>query len=192
MKDVKNYEGLYAVTQDGKVWSYPKPCSSKNGIFLKLQISITKHNRSTPHKQLLVGLWKNKKRKMCQVHRLVAQTFISNPENKPDINHLDGNPLNNNIDNLEWCTKSENIRHAIKIGLIDNFSEKWKRIRSENGKKMGAINSKEFRRLFSMKIANQIRMIYQQEKISFRQLAKRYNCSDRTVGNIIKNISYID
>ena len=191
MKDVKNYEGLYAVTKNGKVWSYPKSHSSKDGIFLKQQIYINKKNRSVPHKQLLVGLWKNRKRKMCQVHRLIAQTFIPNPENKPDINHLDGNPLNNNVDNLAWCTKSENIQHAIKNGLIDNFTEKCKRIRSENGKKMGAINSKKSRRLFSMKIANEIRTIYQQEKISFRQLAIKYSCSDRTIGNIIKNISYL-
>jgi len=191
MKDIDGYEGLYAVTKNGNIWSYPKPCSSRSGKFLKQQVYVNKKNRNIPHRQLLVGLWKNKKRKMCQVHRLVAKTFILNPENKPDINHLDGNSLNNNVENLEWCTKSENIRHAIKNGLIDNFTEKCKRIRSENGKKMGAINGKKFRRLFSMKTANEIRTIYRQEKTSFRQLAIKYNCSSRTIGNIIKNSSYL-
>jgi len=192
MKDVKGYEGLYAVTTDGKIWSYAKPCSSKNGIFLKPRLTICRNNRNTPHSHYSVQLYKNSIGKSILIHRLVAQTFILNPENKPDINHLDGNPLNNNVDNLEWCTKSENIQHAIKNGLIDNFTEKCKRIRSENGKKMGAINGKKSRRLFSMRIVNEIRERYQNKKISFRQLAKKYDCSDRTIGNIIKNISYID
>ena len=141
MKDIIGYEGLYAVTKDGKIWSYPKPCSSNGGIFLKQQLSITNQKRTTPHKRLLVGLWKDKKRKMYLVHRLIALTYIPNSENKPDINHKDGNSLNNNVENLEWCTKSENIQHAIKSGLIDFYTEKQIRIRSENGKKTIGMNS---------------------------------------------------
>ncbi|MBC8527256.1 MAG: HNH endonuclease [Candidatus Cloacimonetes bacterium] len=191
MIDITGYEGKYAVTKDGRVWSYPKPCSSINGIFLKPTLTVCKNNRNKPHNHHSVMLYKNNEAKRFQIHRLVAQAFILNPENKPDINHIDGNPLNNNVNNLEWVTKSENIRHAISSGLIDNFTEKCKRIRSENGKKMGAINSKKFRRLFSMETANQIRNIYAKNKISFRQLAKEYNCSDKTIGNIIRNLSYV-
>ena len=132
MKDIPNYEGLYAATEDGRIFSYPKSCSSKNGIFLKQQIFINKNNRTTPHKQLLVGLWKDKKRKIHLVHRLIALTYIPNLENKPDINHLDGNSLNNNIKNLEWCTKKENMKHARETGLWNLFTEKQIRIRKEN------------------------------------------------------------
>ena len=51
------------------------------------------------------------------IHRLVAETFLPNPDNLPEVNHLDGNRLNNKVDNLEWCTTSENQLHSFKIGL---------------------------------------------------------------------------
>lgn len=62
--------------------------------------------------------------KRFQVHRLVAQIFIPNPENKSQVNHIDGNKLNNHIDNLEWCTPLENTNHAWKLGLNDENQEK--------------------------------------------------------------------
>lgn len=64
-----------------------------------------------------VGLCSGGKRKKFRVHRLVAEAFIPNPENKPCINHKDGNKHNNKKDNLEFCTYSENLEHAWKYGL---------------------------------------------------------------------------
>ena len=63
-------------------------------------------------------------RKLQLVHRLVAFAFIPNPENKPMINHIDNNPSNNRVENLEWCTNAENIRHSAKQGRMDNNSSK--------------------------------------------------------------------
>lgn len=70
---------------------------------------------------------KNKVKKNYKVHRLVGMLFIPNPENKPQINHIDGNKLNNRVDNLEWATNSENNLHAVRIGLKD-YSDRMKKV----------------------------------------------------------------
>lgn len=65
----------------------------------------------------VIGLWKNKKGKTFKSHRLVAIHFIPNPYNKPMVNHINGIKNDNKVENLEWCTQSENMNHALKIGL---------------------------------------------------------------------------
>lgn len=89
MKDIKDYEGLYAVTEEGQVWSY------RSNKFLSPKVRADK--------RIEVNLYKNGQSKMFFVHRLVALAYIPNPEELPQINHKDENPQNNNINNLEWC-----------------------------------------------------------------------------------------
>lgn len=105
IKDIKGFED-YTIDTKGNVFS------KRKNKYLK-QI-IDKYGYSK------VTLQKNKYKKIFSVHRLVAETFIPNIENKPQVNHIDGNKQNNNIENLEWVTAKENIMKAVEIGLFDN------------------------------------------------------------------------
>lgn len=108
MKDVKNYEDLYSITKTGSVWSKPRDGTGGHiGKWLKPDIK--------PNGYQTVTLVKNKVKQRFLVHRLVAINYIENPCNKPCVNHIDGNKQNNSIDNLEWCTWSENEQHSYTI-----------------------------------------------------------------------------
>ena len=102
MKQIEGYEN-YAITEDGKVWSYNRD------KFMK-----TRFNRSGYE---VVNLYADGMCKTFSVHRLVAQAFIPNPNDYSQINHIDGDKENNNISNLEWCTAGQNNIHAIENGL---------------------------------------------------------------------------
>jgi len=102
LKDIIGYEGFYKVSNYGRIFSI------KRNRFLKPQIGIK-------NKYLYIILSKDKKGKGFLVHRLVAIAFIPNPENKEQVNHIDGNRSNNYLENLEWNTRSENNIHSFKF-----------------------------------------------------------------------------
>ena len=110
-KDIKGYEGLYQVSNFGRVKSLTR-LSKQNHLLPERFLKTNENDR-----YLRVDLWKDGKHKFYEVHRLVAAAFIANPENKPVVNHIDGDKHNNNVNNLEWCTVSENNKHAYKMGL---------------------------------------------------------------------------
>lgn len=98
MKDIRGYEGLYAITMSGRVWSYRrkkflKPADGGNGY-------------------MTVALCKDGKQKSFRIHRLVAEAYIPNPDNKPQVGHIDDNPKNNCWDNLYWTTSLNNINYG--------------------------------------------------------------------------------
>lgn len=115
-KPVKGYEGLYEVSNLGGIKSLARWRKNGENSGYWQQEKILKQTHTTTG-YLKVELSKNKKRSSFKVHRLVAEAFIANPDNKPNINHKDGNPLNNKAENLEWCTQQENIIHALRTGL---------------------------------------------------------------------------
>ena len=104
MKDIPWYEWWYAATEDGRIYTYPKKCKNTSSNFLIPQV----------HKlwYLFVNTHKNGKHKRMSVHRLVATTYIPNPDNKPQVNHKNSIKSDNRVENLEWVTVSENWYHA--------------------------------------------------------------------------------
>lgn len=104
-KPVVDYEGLYIVSNDGQIKSLFRYKRT-------LKQSVGKHGYCT------VELFKNGKSKRLLVHRITAQAFIPNPNGLPQINHIDENPSNNNINNLEWCTAKYNANYGHRINKI--------------------------------------------------------------------------
>lgn len=115
-KDIEGYEGLYQVSNLGNIKSLH--CNKEK--IMKPTI------RSNNYQYYFVGLLKDGKRKYFAVHRLVAMMFIPNPNNYEQVDHLDGNKLNNNVKNLEWVTPKENTNRAWKKGLAKNTEHQRK------------------------------------------------------------------
>ena len=122
-KPVIGYENLYEVSDKGRIKSMERIIKTKNGVKKKKKECIitplpSKITQRHPTAHYHFELWKDGKRSVMMVHRAVAMAFIQNPLNKPQITHIDGNPANNCIENLEWVTNSENMIHAYKNSLI--------------------------------------------------------------------------
>ncbi|KRN31122.1 hypothetical protein IV36_GL001930 [Liquorilactobacillus mali] len=130
-KSIPHYEHLYEAGDDGTIWS----CDGKqtyrilmgekqSRTWKRRQIKPKKEKRNkSKNSDLRVELWKEGSHKTWLVSRLIALAFVPNKDNKPCINHIDGNSLNNNPKNLEWCTYKENQVHAFKNGLNKNSTK---------------------------------------------------------------------
>lgn len=122
-KDIEGYEGLYQVSNLGRIKSLPR-----NGTIKKEKILKSRKDKDG---YLLINLCKNNKVTTFKVHRLVGLMFLDNPNSLPEINHNDGNKENCEVTNLCWTTRSENIKHAYKTGLRIVTEKQRKHIRKD-------------------------------------------------------------
>ena len=168
-KDIKEFPN-YQISNYGRVKSLARICKRGNGTgdyykketFLKLRLDKYGYER--------IALYNNGRgsQKHFMIHRLVAEAFIPNVDNKPTVNHIDGNKLNNYVSNLEYMTFEENLSHAWKIGLINNKGEK---------NHLSKMNEKQ---------VLEIRDLYSGNVYSQRKLARLYNVSRGCIVGIIK------
>lgn len=121
-KPIREFEGLYEVSNFGEVKSLPR-----NGTILKPRLLIGFIDSSGYQQVLLTS-----KRFHKKIHRLVAEALIPNPDNKPCVNHIDRIKTNNHVDNLEWCTYKENTIHSFKTGRRLNQHDKRTRFDIES------------------------------------------------------------
>lgn len=168
-KPIENYEDLYLVNKDGQIYSKKRnkllsPGKSTNGY-------------------LYVVLCKNGEKKNFKVHRLVAMTFLDNPNNLPQINHIDGNKSNNHISNLEWCTASQNLKHAFYNGLCENTRQNCKNIGKIYGKLNGKINGKLNAKHLDENLKELFDDIFK-NNLKIKDIAKKFNLSHSHIYNI--------
>lgn len=126
-KDIKGHEGSYQVSNAGKVRSVLRTVKSRHGKRVADGMMIRPF---VCHGYYRVKLRKDSLQYKFYVHRLVAEAFVSNPHKKPIINHINGIKSDNRIENLEWVTNSENIRHAYDTGLR-NPNRPYRRFNNE-------------------------------------------------------------
>lgn len=112
-KEIAGYEGKYLVSDEGDVMSLPREKTNQFGTFMtKGKILKPGKRGNEGHLYYFVILSNNGKNESKSVHRLVAEAFLENPQNLPEVNHKDKNQLNNHVENLEWCDRQYNIEYS--------------------------------------------------------------------------------
>ena len=168
-KDVVGYEGYYKVSNTGKIKSLRRVVEKSANIFVikkekELKLSIARG-------YFFTKLCIDRKNTNISVHRLVAIAFIPNPENKRCVNHKDGNKGNNYLENLEWCTHSENIQHSLSMGLAVSGERSWNaRLTKED--------------------VLYIRKIYSRGVYGAQRIGKELNIPTTTIASVIKRQSW--
>ena len=189
--------GIYRITPEGRVFSQSKrkiPLVGKGmeftGTFKVIleperELTYTLNNRG----YYSVGI----KRKTHMVHRLIAKAFLPNPGNKPFVNHLDGNKLNNHVDNLEWCTVQENNLHARQTGLHKQAVGHKLNYQNAATKSKALANLKDKSKL-SPEDVRYVRKVFvpRSKDFSATALAKQFGTSVAAMCKIVSGKSYRD
>ena len=167
-KDIEGFEGIYQVSSYGNVKGLNRVIRRHDGVIQTYKEKILKPTVGAGgyFQKTLHNL---KHRKTMSLHRLVALAFIPNPDGKETVNHIDGCKTNNDIENLEWATKSENTQHAFDIGL-----------------KQGSKGVANGRCKLTEKQVLEIREKYIPYKCSFYKLADEYNVNRVSIEYIVK------
>lgn len=168
MKDIPGFEGKYAITKEGMVWSYPRRGTKLKGNWIK----PVKHYKGYLQYYLATG--KRSQRKIVMAHRLVALTYLPNPKNEKEINHKNGIKTDNRLENLEWSNRSDNLKHAVRLGLL-------KMPKQENHPRS---------KLNKLKVT-EIRQKYKTGNYTQRQLAREYEVNQRNIWSIVHNETWV-
>lgn len=166
-KPIKELDGLYEIDEHGNVYTMPRKLKTPTSEYFTKERKLKPYNNGYGY--LLVDLRKEGKRYMRLVHRLVAETFLPNPNNLPQVNHIDGNKSNNDITNLEWCSCSENQYHAFRNNL------KPKNFKHPNSK---------------LTLEQVLYIKHHCKEYSMYYFAKKYKVNTATIKQIIEGKSY--
>lgn len=162
--DIDGYVGCYQVSNYGKVRSLDRKVS--NGAQLKGKMLTPATDR---YGYKFIGLCRANQRKQVLVHRLVANAFLDKVNGNVEVNHIDGNKINNHVSNLEWCTKSENQIHAFHV------------IKTQHAMRNNV--------KLDQSSVNEIRALYAKGALQ-RELAERFHISRTQIGRIVRNESW--
>jgi len=173
-KDIEGYEGSYQISNTGRIKSCEREIEKSDGVIIKRKERYLHPVNDEGY--MKISLSKNGIRKKYSLHRLLAIAFIENKNNYEIVNHKDGIKLNNNLDNLEWCTCSFNVQHAWNNELNNNSNYR----RFKNGYS---------RRKFNEDTMELIK-IEHSNGIAYKELAEKYNCGITTIHRIVNNILY--
>ena len=174
-RPVPGYEGIYDVSSKGRI----RRIHSPNGHHKETLYGILEPviNRYGYHR---ITLSKNNIRINYSVHRLVALAFIENPNNKPFINHIDGNKVNNTVENLEWCTSGENNRHAFATGLNRYHPEFLPSLRGEDNPKS----------ILTEKAVREIKELLKTKQYTQHEIGRMYGVSNYAICDIKRGKSW--
>ncbi len=170
-KDIPGYEGIYGISQNGEIISYARIKKGMNNSISRNPERILKQTGKNQKRYHGVSLAKDGISIRKQVHRLVYTTFIGNIPKGKQINHIDGNKLNNNLSNLELCTPKQNIRHAWKTGLARKTRENtYSKLKIEEVKRI---------------------RILAKQGLYHREIAKMFNVSRQHITAIINDKHWV-
>lgn len=170
-KDIPNYEGFYQASNLGRIKSLDREVVNRNGVKLIFPAVLLKLCSGKTSPYLCANLCKNNINKKYMVHRLVAMCFLPDWNSRLEVNHIDGNVFNNNVSNLEMCTRRENYDHAIIHNLKKDYGEQSSNAKLTNFDAMRIRNLHEW-------------------GIKQKDLAIMYHVNKQTISSIVNHKTY--